>query len=263
MRIISGGQSGADIGGLTAALAWKKQGHPIETGGVAPPAFITEHRPYNGRGNQAEHDRLVQVMKDAGVAAHPYWVKGGALDPREAQDIVEAIEATRPGARRNQHDPRTAINVRDADATALFGGLKGGTLHTKQLAEHFGRPVIVDPTPEALVDFVREHGVQTLNIAGRRESQVPGNEQRTHQTVLRALELMEGGAPMPEQPAAVVNPTGQQAADGVQLQLDLEGQQVQADPQRKAGDLLPWLLAAGAGGLLGYGVSQSMDDGMA
>ena len=70
-------------------------------------------------------------------------------------------------------------------------------------------------------------------------------------------------APMPEQPAAVVNPTGQQAADGVQLQLDLEGQQVQADPQRKAGDLLPWLLAAGAGGLLGYGVSQSMDDGMA
>ena len=64
---------------------------------------------------------------------------------------------------------------------------------------------------------------------------------------------------MPEQPAAVVNPTGQQAADGVQLQLDLEGQQVQADPQRKAGDLMPWLLAAGAGGFLGYGASQLVE----
>jgi len=63
-------------------------------------------------------------------------------------------------------------------------------------------------------------------------------------------------APMPEQPAAAMKPTGQQTPDAEQLR-------VQADPQRKAGDLLPWLLAAGGGGLLGYGVSQSRDDGMA
>ena len=64
---------------------------------------------------------------------------------------------------------------------------------------------------------------------------------------------------MPEQPAAAMKPTGQQAADGVQLQLDLEGQQTQQNPERKAGDLLPWLLAAGGGGLLGYGVAASLD----
>lgn len=66
------------------------------------------------------------------------------------------------------------------------------------------------------------------------------------------------GQPMPEQPAAAVKPTGQQAPDVVQLQMDLEGQQVQQAPGRKAGDLLPWILAAGGGGLVGYGVNEAM-----
>lgn len=66
------------------------------------------------------------------------------------------------------------------------------------------------------------------------------------------------GAAMPEQPAAVVRPTGQQAPDAVQLQMNLEGQRVQQSLERKAGDLLPWILAAGGGGLLGYGASEAM-----
>ena len=65
----------------------------------------------------------------------------------------------------------------------------------------------------------------------------------------------------PEQPAAVVNPTGQQVVDGVQLQLDLEGEQVQEDPKRKAGDLLPWLLAAGGTGLAGYALAEELNRG--
>jgi hypothetical protein len=270
MKIISGGQSGADIGGLTAALEWRRLGHELEVGGVAPPQFITEHRPYNGRGDQAAHDRLVAIMKEAGVKAHPYWVKGGQFDSREDIEIVQAIEATRPGQRRSQHDPRTAINVRDADATVLFGGLRGGTLHTKQLAEYFGKPVLVDPTPEVLASFIRDQGVEVLNVAGRRESQVPGNEERTHQTVLRALELLDGSSPtasvvqgsgvhplaaMPEQPAAAVNPTGQQQADAVQLDLWEKG-------KRFAGDAWPYLAAAGGAGLVGYAVADLMDQGV-
>ncbi|MCE2839556.1 MAG: NADAR family protein [Cyanobium sp. 49614_E6] len=68
-------------------------------------------------------------------------------------------------------------------------------------------------------------------------------------------------APMPEQPAAAMKPTGQQVADGVQLKLDLEGQQTQEDPKRKAGDLLPWLLAAGGTGLAAYALAEELNRG--
>jgi hypothetical protein len=83
----------------------------------------------------------------------------------------------------------------------------------------------------------------------------------------RGDQLLIGGpqlrrpAAAPEQPAAVVNPTGQQVADGVQLKLDLEGQQVQEDPKRKAGDLLPWLLAAGGTGLAAYALAEELNRG--
>jgi predicted NAD-dependent protein-ADP-ribosyltransferase YbiA (DUF1768 family) len=76
----------------------------------------------------------------------------------------------------------------------------------------------------------------------------------TGMAVMRARERLA-----PEQPAAVVNPTGQQVADGVQLKLDLEGQQTQEDPKRKAGDLLPWLLAAGGTGLAAYALAEALN----
>lgn len=61
---------------------------------------------------------------------------------------------------------------------------------------------------------------------------------------------------MPEQPAAVKQPTGQQTPDAVQLNLDLQAQEAQANPERKAGDLLPILLAVGGTGLLGYAAAD-------
>ena len=66
--------------------------------------------------------------------------------------------------------------------------------------------------------------------------------------------LMETRAsyrPTPEQPAAVVNPTGQQ----------VPAAEVQQDPRRKAGDLLPWLLAAGGTGLAAYALAEELNRG--
>jgi ribA/ribD-fused uncharacterized protein len=61
-------------------------------------------------------------------------------------------------------------------------------------------------------------------------------------------------AVMPEQPAAAANPTGQQTADGVQLDLWEKG-------QRFAGDAWPYLAAAGGAGLVGYAVADLMGRG--
>lgn len=56
---------------------------------------------------------------------------------------------------------------------------------------------------------------------------------------------------MPEQPAAAASPTGQQTADGVQLDLWEKG-------KRFAGDAWPYLAAAGGAGLVGYAVADLM-----
>lgn len=83
---------------------------------------------------------------------------------------------------------------------------------------------------------------------------------RTDNNQARALaELLQerqwSGTPMPEQPAAQRQPTGQQAPDAVQLELQVQ----QDNPQRKAGDVLPWILAAAGGGLAGLGTAQLLN----
>jgi hypothetical protein len=60
--------------------------------------------------------------------------------------------------------------------------------------------------------------------------------------------------PMPEQPAAMANPTGQQQADAVQLDLWEKS-------KRFAGDAWPYLAAAGGAGLVGYAVADLMGRG--
>jgi hypothetical protein len=65
---------------------------------------------------------------------------------------------------------------------------------------------------------------------------------------------VQAPALMPEQPAAAANPTGQQTADAVQLDLWEKG-------KRFAGDAWPYLAAAGGAGLVGYAVADLMGRG--
>jgi hypothetical protein len=76
---------------------------------------------------------------------------------------------------------RTRLNVRDADATLILlrGPLAGGTALTADTARALGRGVLVvdlaNPLdPEDVAAWVRREGVQDLNVAGPRESEVPG-----------------------------------------------------------------------------------------
>ncbi len=74
---------------------------------------------------------------------------------------------------------RTRLNVRDSDATLIItrGAPAGGTALTIEFARELGRPVrIVDLDGDVDVDGLGDWiaGVETLNVAGPRESGVPG-----------------------------------------------------------------------------------------
>jgi predicted Rossmann fold nucleotide-binding protein DprA/Smf involved in DNA uptake len=144
ITIISGGQTGADRAALDFALA-----HGLAHGGWCP------------RGRLAED---------------------GPLDPRYE------LRQTPAG----RYAQRTEWNVRDSDATVVFtiaGRPQGGTALTINLADRLGKPwlhvtrdgddppILAPPSltehAARLVEFLRQHDVRRLNVAGPRASQEP------------------------------------------------------------------------------------------
>lgn len=155
-QVRSGGQTGADRGGLDAA---REAGVPIC--GWCPPGGLAEDFP--------EAPGLMKLYPE--------------LQEGHAPGYVE----------------RTAWNVRDAHATLIVspGGLEplSGTEMTKIFAERFGRPVLVlegdnieDDAATAL-GWLRGLDMLglTLNVAGPRESKMPGTYQKTKDIVAALL----------------------------------------------------------------------------
>ena len=134
-RIVSGGQTGADRAGLDVALR-----HGIPHGGWCP------------KGRRAETGRIPTK----------YRLK----------------ETPRP-----TYIQRTEWNIRDSDGTAIFTvrpDLRAGSRRTQEAARKYEKPNIHIPlscTYQPALDllkFITAHKIQTLNVAGSRESQEPG-----------------------------------------------------------------------------------------
>lgn len=92
------------------------------------------------------------------------------------------------------YEQRTEWNVRDSDGTLILcrGTLSGGTLLTARIADRYARPLLVvdlesDPDPERVLDWIREHAVSVLNIAGPREEKAPGIYSQALSFLLTAL----------------------------------------------------------------------------
>lgn len=93
---------------------------------------------------------------------------------------------------------RTKWNVRDSDATLiLLRGLPtGGTAQTIQFAERLGKSCLVVDLNEPisvteLISWLEKHNVQTLNIAGPRESTAPGIYQAACNYLAEWLETVQ------------------------------------------------------------------------
>ena len=152
LTIVSGGQTGADRASLDFAM---RAGLP--------------HDGWCPRGRLAED---------------------GRLDPR--YELRETPSAS--------YAERTEWNVRDSDATAIFTlkrELTGGTKLTAEFAAASGKPLVhlsaddLGPLEAAvkLKQFLAEHGVARLNIAGPRASQEPGIGDYVDAVLTIALEL--------------------------------------------------------------------------
>ncbi len=134
-RIISGGQTGADRAALDFAIR-----NGIAHGGWIPKGRKAEGGPLPGRYN----------LREMPTASYP---------------------------------ERTAQNVLDSDGTLIVshGSLSGGSALTRTLAQRHGRPWIhVDlkttPRDEAasrVLEWIDEHALKVLNIAGPRASEDP------------------------------------------------------------------------------------------
>lgn len=148
----SGGQNGADKAGIDAAHALG-----YSTGGWAPKGW----RVKNFDGSDGSNPSLAKL----------------GLKEHESRD----------------YPPRTKLNAEQSDGTAWFGYVDspGGKL-TIRSAKNAGKLVIINPGVDQLKNWIVEHQIQDLNIAGNTESEFnPDIYQATFQVVYDALCLLK------------------------------------------------------------------------
>ena len=129
-------------------------------------------------GGQSGADRAALDWAIANGYAHGGWCpRGRRAEDGEIEARYELHET--PG---DAYLVRTEWNVRDSDATVIFSlaaELTGGSLSTQELAHQLGRPCLHlsraaggEPATE-LREFVAQHAVRVLNVAGPRASGEP------------------------------------------------------------------------------------------
>ena len=133
-------------------------------------------------GGQTGVDRAaLDLALESGIPCGGWCPRG-----RKAED--GRIDARYPLEETHSADyrVRTERNVRDSDGTLVItsGPMKGGTALTVTLARKYKKPCLaVDfgsgGDQETVREWVQRNGIRTLNMAGPRESEVPGIHDRT------------------------------------------------------------------------------------
>lgn len=83
---------------------------------------------------------------------------------------------------------RTRANVKASDGTVIFGReTSPGSRLTINTCKFYRRPYLINPSAAMLRQWIAEHEIETLNVAGNRESGNPGIYMRTFGTVMEAL----------------------------------------------------------------------------
>lgn len=147
-------------------------------------------------GGQTGVDRAaLDTAADLGLTRAGWCPKG-----RWAED--DPIPASYPLRETPSDDvaQRTEWNVRDSDGTlVLLTGEPGrGTLLTIRLAREMKRPLLVvdldasSSPPSQIRDWLISHAIETLNVAGPRESERPGIGARARAFLLHALPTPAG-----------------------------------------------------------------------
>ena len=149
-KIVSGGQTGADRGGLEAA---KNAG--IQTGGYCPYGYLTE----NGYDLSLLEFGLKQT-KSRG------YIERTILNIKYSDGTV--IFSKVNSSEKIEHD---------------------GSLLTLRTCKKLRKPVILNPTAKEFTEWIKENKISVLNIAGNRESVNPGIKRRVKMFLAKALKM--------------------------------------------------------------------------
>jgi len=128
-------------------------------------------------GGQTGVDRAaLDVAIELGIPVGGWCPRGRRAEDGRIPDSYPLREAESVN-----YAKRTELNVRDSDGTLILSGgpLTGGTALTESLARRQEKPVFVvdlrdNPTPDVSDEWLATNSIQTLNVAGPRESQQPG-----------------------------------------------------------------------------------------
>jgi len=131
-------------------------------------------------GGQTGSDRAGLDWAIAQGIAHGGWCPQGRLASDGVLPAQYLLQETESAGYRQ----RTKRNVQDSDGTLIVnrGELTGGTLLTQQLARKLGKPCHVvdagnglnDEVAIAVLQWLADHHIRILNIAGPRESKQAG-----------------------------------------------------------------------------------------
>lgn len=156
-QIISGGQTGADLGGLRAAVALG-----IPTGGVAPDNFWNER-----------HPKDVEFL----------------LKCKLTQNAVRGTAGLRMRTESNIRNSEATLIFMDVNSSGSLQTI--GKCEALKKPYKLLRPTYNDKTDPVGVlvaqDFLQKVRPRILNIAGNRESKAPGIEARVEQFLVEVL----------------------------------------------------------------------------
>jgi putative molybdenum carrier protein len=130
-------------------------------------------------GGQTGVDRAALEWAVANDVPHGGWCPKG----RKAEDgvIPDRFQMSETGS--THYAFRTRRNIQDSGATVIFSRqseLTGGTKLTAEIAKKVGKPLLqifsdagAENAARDLQNFIREHEVVVLNVAGPRASSEP------------------------------------------------------------------------------------------
>lgn len=143
-------------------------------------------------GGQTGVDRAaLDAARELGITIGGWCPKG-----RRAEDGAIAKHYPLVETRARNYAQRTEWNVRDTTATLVLtaGKIAGGTALSVQLAKEMARPCLVvcldgGEDAGAVRRWLAGHRVETLNIAGPRESELAGIHARAKSFLVTVLRV--------------------------------------------------------------------------
>jgi hypothetical protein len=123
---------------------------------------------------------------------HGGWCPRGRL----AEDGVISIHYKLEETESARYYVRTELNVKDADGTLILfrRHITSGTALTRRCAEHYRKPLLcidlgrpAETHRDAIRDWLMQHQIATLNVAGPRESTSPGIAAEVRMFLLQVL----------------------------------------------------------------------------